>query len=239
MRVLIVDDEMLARERLKTLLGESAEDEVCGEASNGAMALEVAAECHPEVVLLDIRMPGVDGLQAARELARLHPPPAVIFTTAYEQHALAAFETRAVDYLLKPVRRERLAEALDRVRERHSTPARSAPAEGRAHICARGHKRVELIPIDDVIYLQAGQKYVTVRHRDGEALIDEPLKALEAEFGERFMRIHRNALVAREHLAGLERDRSGQLYVAFKGIDDRLEVSRRHAAIVRERVLTL
>ncbi|MEJ2480332.1 MAG: LytTR family DNA-binding domain-containing protein [Acidihalobacter sp.] len=239
MRVMIVDDELPARERLKALIADSGDDEVCGEAANGEEALRAAGECRPEVVLMDIRMPGMDGLDAARELAKLHPPPAVVFITAYDQHALAAFETRAVDYLLKPVRRERLEEALDRVRERSG--AAQAPTEqpGRAHICARGRKRVELVPIEDVIYLQAEQKYITVRHRDGEVLIEEPLKALEAEFGDRFTRVHRNALVARDYISGLERDRLGHLYVTFKHIDDRLEVSRRHAAALRELVLKL
>ena len=238
MRILIVDDELPARERLKALVADGGKHEVCGEADNGARALQVAAECRPQVVLMDIRMPGMDGLDAARELAKLDPPPAVIFTTAYEQHALAAFERRALDYLLKPVRRERLEEALDRVRER-PTPVSANPAPGRSHICARAHKRIELVPIDDVIYLQAEQKYVTVRHRGGEVLIEEPLKALEAEFGERFTRVHRNALVARAYIAGLERDGGGRLYVTFKDIDDRLEVSRRHASSLRELVLTL
>lgn len=238
MRILIVDDEMPARERLKALVADGGEHEVCGEADNGAKALEVAAECDPQIVLMDIRMPGMDGLDAARELAKLSHPPAVIFTTAYEQHALAAFETRALDYLLKPVRRERLEEALNRVRERvMPTPAVSLP--GRSHICARAHKRIELVPVEDVIYLQADQKYVTVRHRGGEVLIEEPLKALEAEFGERFTRVHRNALVARAYIAGLERDQGGHLYVSFKEIDDQLEVSRRHAASLRELVLNL
>jgi two-component system response regulator AlgR len=240
MRVMIVDDELPARERLKALLTDSGEDEVCGEASTGETALRIAAECRPEVILMDIRMPGMDGLETARELAKLHPAPAVVFTTAYDQHALAAFETRAVDYLLKPVRRERLEEALDRVRERNNSTS-SAPTEhpGRAHICARGRKRVELVPIEDVIYLQAEQKYITVRHPEGEVLIEEPLKALETEFGDRFTRIHRNALVAREYISGLERDRAGHLYVTFKHIDDRLEVSRRHAAALRELILKL
>lgn len=240
MRVLIVDDEPLARERLKALLSDSGVDEVCGEAGSGEAALRLAAECRPEVVLMDVRMPGIDGLKAARELAKLHPPPAVVFTTAYDQHALAAFDARAVDYLLKPVRRARLEEALNRVRE-HNNGASNAPVEqpGRAHLCARGHKRVELVPIEDVIYLQAEQKYITVRHLGGEVLIEESLKGLETEFRGRFTRIHRNALVARDYIAGLERDRSGHLYVTFKPIDDRLEVSRRHAAEVRELIRKL
>lgn len=239
MRVLIVDDEQLARERLKALIADNGEDEICGEAGTGTAALEQAASCRPEVVLMDIRMPGLDGLDAARELAKLHPPPAVIFTTAYDQHALAAFETRAVDYLVKPVRRERLQEALSRVRERLESTPPAAGTNGRAHICARGRKRVELVPIEDVIYLQAEQKYVTVRHLGGEVLIEEPLKALEKEYADRFTRIHRNALVAKEYISGLERDRNGHLYVTFKNIDDRLEVSRRHAADLRELVLKL
>lgn len=243
MRVMIVDDEPLARERLKALLLDCGDYVVCGEASNGEEALRVAASSHPDIVLMDIRMPGIDGMTAARRLAELHDAPAVIFTTAYDQHALSAFEAQAADYLLKPIRRERLHEALTRV-GRLTRPqlasaqhaAEQVEPQGRSHLCARSRGRIELVPLEDVYYLQADHKYVTVRHPRGEILIEESLKTLEEEFAARFLRIHRNALVARAHVAGLERDARGRLIVYFKGIGDRLEVSRRHAAEVREAV---
>lgn len=245
MRVMIVDDEPLARERLKALLPDCGDYTLCGEASNGEEALQTAARCHPDIVLMDIRMPGIDGMAAARRLAELQDAPAVIFTTAYDQHALSAFEAQASDYLLKPVRRERLQEALARA-QRLTRPQLANVQqgteeinEGRSHLCARSRGRLELVPIEAVYYLQADHKYVTVRHPGGEMLIEESLKALEEEFARRFLRVHRNALVACAHIAGLERDGRGRLTVYFKGIDDRLEVSRRHAAEVRESVQRL
>lgn len=239
---MIVDDEPLARERLKTLLVDCGDYTLCGEASNGAEALIKAASCHPDIVLMDIRMPGIDGMAAARQLADLHDAPAVIFTTAYDQHAISAFEAQAADYLLKPVRQERLQEALQKA-QRLTRPQLAniqnvshEPNEGRRHLCARSRGRLELVPIEEVFYLLAEHKYVTVRYPRGEILIEESLKALEEEFPRRFLRIHRNALVSRAHITGLERDPRGKLTVRFKAIDDKLEVSRRHASEVREAI---
>lgn len=242
MKILIVDDEQLARERLRGLLGDMPGCQVCGEASHGRDALEKLNQAAADVVLLDIRMPGMDGMEVARHLAALPEPPAVVFCTAYPDHALEAFEASAIDYLVKPIRRERLAAAL--AKARRLTPEALAESTGgehsaRTHLCARVRGDLKLVPVEDVIYLQAEHKYVTVRHGGGELLVEDPLTALEDEFGERFLRIHRNALVARRFLAGLEKDHGGHAVVALKGIDDRLEVSRRNLPAVRQAIKEL
>jgi two-component system response regulator AlgR len=236
MRALVVDDEPLARERLKRQLHEVSDVEVVGEAGNGREALEAAQRLRPDVVLLDIRMPGMDGLEAARHLAALDTPPAVIFTTAYGEHALEAFDHHAVDYLLKPIRAERLAAALAGcARFNRAQLSALAEAEGdaaRTHLCARRHGDLVMVPIDEVVFFQADQKYVRVVYAGGELLLEESLKALHDEFGERFVRIHRNALVARRALRALVHE-GGSLRVEVAGSDERLEVSRRHAATLR------
>lgn len=236
MRVLIVDDEPPARARLRTLLDGIPDIQVCGEAGNGIEAVRLAAELLPDMVLMDVRMPGMDGLEAARHLAEAEPPPAVIFVTAFGDHAIAAFESGAVGYVLKPVRAERLAAAIESARRitRVQTQA-VAPAmsRSRTHLCARVRGRLELIPVADVFSLRADQKYTVVRHRHGEVLIEEPLKDLEAEFGDRFLRVHRNALVARDAIAALHRERDGGFTLELRD-GERIEVSRRQAAEVRE-----
>ncbi len=245
MRVLIVDDEALARDRLRSLLETLPDCEVVGEAAGGREALELAQRLQPDVVLLDIRMPGMDGLEAARHLGTLERPPAIVFATAYGDYALEAFDAQAVDYVLKPVRRERLERAL--AQARRLTQAQVAELEAahggapraRTHICARLRGNLQLVPVAEVYYFQADQKYVTVRHRGGEVLIEESLKSLEREFGERFVRVHRNALVAAAYLAGMERTPEGRCYVRLKGIEDRIEVSRRHVPGLRRRLKAL
>ncbi|MBI5462634.1 MAG: response regulator transcription factor [Gammaproteobacteria bacterium] len=239
MKVLLVDDEPLARERLRRLLAELPDCAVCGEAADGRAALELCGHLQPDVVLMDIRMPGMDGLEAARHLAGLPDPPAVIFTTAFGDHALEAFETCAVDYLLKPIRGERLAAALGNARRLTRVQAAqldSASGGVRSHICVRVRGNLHLVPVTDIRFFRADHKYVTVRTGDAEYLIEEPLKALEDEFGARFLRIHRNALVAADFVAGLEKDAEGQCLVVLGGIDERLEVSRRHQPEVRARL---
>ncbi len=236
MRILIVDDEAPARLRLRALVEEQALGEVVAEAATGREALEAARRAAPHVVLLDIRMPGMDGLEAAGHLASLHTPPAVIFTTAYDDYALQAFEAQAVGYLLKPVRRERLAQALQGAQRLNRVQLDSLRAQrprARTHISARVHGDIRLVPIEAVHYFQADQKYVTVVGDEGEVLIEESLKALEEEFGERFVRIHRNALVARDRLLALERDRDGRAQLRLRGSACALEVSRRHLAALR------
>ncbi|MDF2447361.1 MAG: DNA-binding response regulator [Moraxellaceae bacterium] len=241
MRVLICDDEALARERLARFLRDMEGYEVVGEAENGEDALRQVTHLHPDIVLLDLRMPVMDGLACAEELARLPDPPAVIFCTAYDEHALAAFQVQAVGYLLKPVRKEQLVAALERAvkvnraqLEAVKTTTEDARTNGRSHITAKTHRGIELIPVDDVRYFLADQKYVTVRHSKGEVLIDETLKDLENEFGVRFIRIHRNALLALHFLDGLELVAPGQYQVRIKGIEERLVVSRRHLPELRD-----
>jgi two-component system, LytTR family, response regulator AlgR len=234
LRALIVDDEAPARERLRRMLAEIGQVTVVGEAANGFDALAHCAALDPDLVLLDVRMPGMDGIEAARHLGTLEDPPAVIFTTAYDEYALQAFETQAVGYLVKPIRREKLERAirqaarvvgsqLTRIAEQSQLGRR------RSQVCARLGDQLKLIPLGEVLYFSAGQKYVTVRHRGGRELIDESLRALEQEFAPDFVRIHRNSLVARQFVAAIERTAEGQLCVRFTGTDEVLPVSRRHA----------
>lgn len=238
MKVLIVDDEPPARDRLRDLLNRLADYQPCGETGNGAEALRLAQSAPPDIVLLDIQMPGLDGLETARRLATLAQPPAIIFVTAYVEHALEAFDAHAVAYLLKPVRLERLERALANASRLNRAQLASLTADraetGRTHIRARLGQRLELIPLAEVSYFQADQKYVTVRHRHGEALIEESLKTLETELGMRAMRIHRNALAMAAHIAGLEKTADGEVTLVFDNIPDRLEVSRRHLPAVRQ-----
>ncbi len=239
MRVLVADDEPLARERLTRLLADLPGVEVVAEAGNGREALEQAAAQAADVLLLDIRMPGMDGLEAARHLAQGPDPPAVVFTTAYDQHALEAFEARAVDYLLKPVSRERLARALERARRLSAAEVGALAGVGapaRSHLSVSSHRGLSLVPVAEVRYLRAERKYVSVGYPGGELLSEEPLKDFEQEFGERFLRVHRNALVAVAHVTGLERDPEGRHRVVLDGVEARLEVSRRLLPGVRRRL---
>ncbi len=240
MRVLIVDDEAPARDRLRQLLGEIEGHECVGEAATGEQAVVLAGETRPDVVLLDIRMPGMGGLEAARRLGLLEDPPAVIFTTAYEQHALEAFDAAAAGYLLKPVRRERLAAALERA-QRPSRAQRASLGDGavrerRAHVTARLRDQMKLIPLQSVICFIAEQKYTTVRHTGGEDLIEDSLRALEEEFASLLVRVHRNALVAVAQVETLERDPDGGLTVVLRHGAGRLRVSRRLAGEVQRRL---
>jgi two-component system response regulator AlgR len=244
MRAFIVDDEPLARERMAALLAEIGGIDVAGEAANGRDALEAIARLAPDLVLLDIRMPVMDGLETARHLATLSTPPAVIFCTAYGDHALAAFEANAVDYLLKPVRSERLQAALAKAKRWSGDKAREVasavePGRMRTHLCARVRGSLVLVPVIDVDYLLAEDKYVVVHHARGEVLIEEPLKALEDEFDERFVRIHRNCLVARSKLTGLTRTPDGRLFATIEGVGATLEVSRRNLPALRKLIRTL
>lgn len=241
MKIAIADDEAPARERLRRLLDEIGGHEIVGEAADGRSALLLAERVQPEVMLLDIRMPGMDGLEVARHLALFERPPAVVFTTAYDSFALKAFETGAIAYLVKPVRRERLAQALvQAVRLTRAQLAALASQEAlparRRHICARLRGRLELVALEEVLYFRADLKYVTVRHLRGEVLIEESLKALEREFGDEFVRVHRNALAALRHIAALERDAAGHFRLRLRGCEETLEVSRRLAAEVKQRI---
>lgn len=241
MKLLIVDDELPARDRMRRLLTEIEDCEVVAEAATGEQALQQCAELRPDVVLLDVRMPGLTGIEVARHIDSLEDPPAVIFTTAYDQYAVDAFETEAVGYLLKPVRKEKLAHALRHASRISATRlakvAQSARIEHRREqICARLGEQLRLIPIADIYYFVSDQKYITVRHKGGESLIDESLKSLSEEFAADFVRIHRNALVAEKQISAVERGDDGHYVVRVRECGQVLEVSRRHAAELLRRI---
>jgi len=237
-KVVIADDELPARARLRRLLEELGGYDVVAEAGNGAEALAACARVLPELVLMDIRMPGIGGVEAARHLSALPQPPAVIFVTAYDEYAVEAFEAQAVGYLLKPVRKERLESALHHAsrltRAQLNTVARAdSKRERRHHIAARIADRLRLIPVENILYFHADQKYVCVRHLEGEVLIDEPLKDLEDEFAPDFLRIHRNSLIAVKHLLTVDKLPNAQYQARLRGCDQPLAVSRRHATALR------
>ena len=240
MKVLIVDDEPLARERLSRLMMEMDAGFVPEEAGNGPEALEKVQADGVDVVLLDIRMPGMDGIEVARHLKHLDPAPAVIFTTAYDSHALQAFEASAIDYLLKPIRRARLREALQRARSlsRRQIDALNqedpSTEKARTHVSASLKGGLKLVPVSDVRFFRAEHKYVVARHEQGELVLDDPLNALEEEFKDDFIRVHRNALAALAHVRGLEKCDGGGYRLSFEGIADQVEVSRRCLPEVRK-----
>lgn len=239
LKILIVDDEPLARNRLISLIGELPGEHRILEADQGLAALEKIMQDAPDIVLLDIRMPVMDGLEVAHHLAGMEHPPAVIFTTAYQDHALEAFDTHAVDYLLKPIRKERLRQALERAgilqRARVAELRRlEQPAQPRTHLSASIHGKLKLVPVKEVRYLKADQKYVVAGWPGGELLLDESLVTLEEEFQQRFIRIHRNALVAREYVDTLTKDKDGELMMTLRDMDVTLQVSRRNAAQVKK-----
>jgi two-component system response regulator AlgR len=241
MKALIVDDEPLARSRLRRQLEGMENMLIVGEAKSGKEALLRSSTMAPDIVFLDIRMPEMDGLETAMHLSHLKNPPAIVFTTAFGEHALAAFEANAVDYLLKPIRRERLEEAISKARKINRAQLlelgrQDEAGHARTHVSAYVSGNLQLVPTEQVYYFQAEQKYVTVRHAGGELLIDDSLKSLEDEFGPRFLRIHRNSLVALAHVVGLERDANGRYLIRFRRIDDKLEVSRRLVATVRKQL---
>lgn len=237
MKILIADDEPLARHRLCDLLAqlraqEGTPFELVAEVGDGIAAVAAATEHKPDVALLDIRMPGLDGIQAALQMGHLQPAPAVVFVTAFDEHALAAFDANAIDYLLKPVRVERLGAALDRARLLSQAQREALAADGEAlSVTYRGALR--RIPLSEVICLRAEQKYVGLIYREGEALLDESLKSIEERYPGRFLRVHRNALVAPGYVHELSRGDDGQTLLSLVGTDQRLEVSRRHLAEVR------
>jgi two-component system response regulator AlgR len=242
LKVFVVDDEAPARVRLKALLADCSAQlplQLVGEAGNGQEALDRLAEAPAEVVLMDIRMPQMGGIELARHLNKLEHPPVIIFTTAYDAYAIQAFEQRAIDYLLKPIRLGRLLEALSRARD--AVPLRTEVLqelvpEPRSFLSVHERGKVLLIPIEKVLYLRAEMKYVTVRTAEREYLIEESLTALEKEYAVRFVRTHRSCLVARAAIAGLEKGgdagESGWL-LKLKGLEERLPISRRQLASVR------
>jgi two-component system response regulator AlgR len=244
LRVLIVDDEAPARRRLRDVLTDCADRlrvDVAGEADNGLDALALAQRQPIDAVLLDIRMPGMDGLECAAHLNTLASPPAIIFSTAYDAYACQAFDLNAVDYLLKPVRADRLVRALSRAHRLSATALdhlREAHPKARTHLSVNEKGRIVLIPLADILYLKAELKYVTVRTRAREFLVEESLTRLESEFGDTFLRIHRNCLVATaciREVGKLPGDDEGH-FLRLDGLEERLPVSRRQYSALREKL---
>lgn len=243
LRVFIADDEAPARERLRELLADIAlelPNEVTGEAQNGLEALERLPSSGAQVLLLDIQMPGMGGLEVAQHLAGLATGPAVVFVTAHDRHAVEAFELNALDYLMKPVRAARLAAALRKAALAGPPPPQQlahAARQPREYLSVVERNRIVLVPVREIVFLRAELKYVTLRTRGAEHLIEESLVALESEFAERFVRVHRNCLVARAAVRGFERTPGGEeephWNVVLEGIAERLPVSRRQWAAVR------
>jgi two-component system response regulator AlgR len=243
-RVMVVDDESPARRRLRELLDDCSASlpiAVVGEAANGREALDLMQLAPPDLVLTDINMPDMDGIELARHLLKLPHPPVVVFTTAFHEHALEAFEVNAVDYLVKPVRVQRLLLALQKVpRLRPLSAERIShlPSNARRFLSVTERSRVVLVPIEDVIFLKAELKYITIRTKDREFLLEESLTRLEQEFGHRFVRVHRNCLVARDAVRGFDRrvndDGDAHWEVLLNGLDETIPVSRRQQGIVRE-----
>jgi two-component system response regulator AlgR len=244
-KVLIVDDEQPARERLQQILRDEDDYQVVGVAGNGHEALALAVEHRPDIVLLDIRMPGLDGIETAHHLNELEHTPAVVFTTAYDEYAVDAFEARAVGYVLKPVRRSRLAAALAQASRLTGNTLQKVAEEAnleaqRRHVCATVKGTLKLIPVDEIWCFVADQKYVRAEHEKGRDLLDDSLKSLAEEFGDRFVRIHRSALVAVDKIERVEKIADGKSRVVLRPgshVDDKeLIISRRHVAEVRRRL---
>jgi two-component system response regulator AlgR len=258
LRVFIVDDEPPARNRLRDLLQDCSEQlplQVVGEAGNGQEALEKLMLTPADVVLIDIRMPQMDGIELAQHLNKLPRPvlgevepnapkwpPVIVFTTAYDAYAIKAFELHAIDYLLKPIRLGRLFEALTRARNAvpiQTEVLRELLPEPRKHLSIHERGKIHLVPVEQVLFLRAELKYVTVRTAECEYLVEESLTAMEKEFATRFVRIHRNCLVAKEAIEGFEKgggeegEGSGWM-VKLKGLDELLAISRRQQHIVKE-----
>ena len=233
-RILIVDDEAPARDRLRRLLETVSGCRVCGEAANGADALEQAAEHKPDIVLMDVRMPGMDGMEAARELTAQSTPPAVIFCTAYDDYALSAFQVEATDYLVKPVRQQALTNALARATRINRAQSQQLEPVETEVIVIRNQAGVERIELNRLYYASADNKYVTLVHDRGETLCDYSLRELEQTYGTHLLRVHRNTLVNRRYLDALTRTQSGHLAQLSDPAGSCLRVSRRHAASVRD-----
>lgn len=242
MDILICDDEPLAVERLSRLVTQLGH-QVVATAHHGKEALTLVQQYEPDVILLDIQMPEMDGLTCAQHLSQLNPMPAIVFCTAYDEHALTAIQAQAKGYLLKPIIKSELENTLNNLTK--LTQAQMSNIEQkenmeekhqRQQIAAKTYRGLELIPIENIYYFLADQKYVTVRHKNGSVLIDETLKDLEREFSNKFIRIHRNALIALDYLDGLELVASGQYQVRCRELEEKLAVSRRHLPLLRERM---
>ncbi len=237
MKILLCDDEPLARQRLRLLIEQEGKHTLVGEIEDGAQLLSAVNQLNPDIVLLDISMAGLDGIQAADGLQKLANPPAVIFCTAHDNYALDAFGVHAVGYLLKPIKREELHEALQHALTVNRAQSRSLQQQERMSeqfIVSRSHRGLERIPLSDVLAFNADHKYVQVLHRQGEVLIDEPLKELEKRFSDYFVRVHRSTLVRVDVIKGLRAMGEGKFAVELEGTHVRMPVSRRHLPAIRQ-----
>lgn len=239
-KVLIADDETPARNRLRELLGDIEQTRLIGEAKNGQEVINLATENQVDLVLLDIRMPKMDGIEAAGHLQKLATPPAIIFTTAYDAYAVQAFDMNALDYLLKPIRLERLQAAIDKASRLSQVQVNALKPmqDQRSHFSVVERGRVLLVPIEEVIYLRAELKYITVRTKEREYLIEDSLTAIEQEFGNRFIRLHRNCLVTQNSIMGYERrqqtDGESHYVALLREVPETVAVSRRQQHVLKE-----
>lgn len=241
LKIIIADDEAPARNRLKDLLSDIAHVSLLAETKNGKEAIEAAIKHAPDIMLLDIRMPLMDGLEAAEHAQKLDPKPYIIFTTAYDAYAIRAFDVSAIDYLLKPIRLERLQAAIEKIKALKPQLAIDAIkplSDTRSHLSIHERGKVILVPVEDIIYLRAELKYVTVRTRQQEFILEESLTNLEKEFGDVFVRLHRNCLAAKTFISGYEKrpDEKGdmQWHALLKDVPDTLLVSRRQQHLIRK-----
>ena len=239
MNVLIVDDEPLARERLRHLLNrldnfKNTEQD----AVNGQTAIDLCNQYRPDIVLMDIRMPVMNGLEAAKHISNMDSPPAIIFCTAFDNYALEAFDAQAIGYLLKPTSQNSLLKALERAKSLSKLQLNRlndlVNNNSQNHIAAKTSRGIELIPLNDILYFIADNKYVTVHHRHGEVLIDDPLKNLEDDHGQYFIRIHRNALVRRDAIESLSRNDKGHCFINLRDVESPLSISRRHVPTIKK-----
>jgi two-component system response regulator AlgR len=235
MKYLVVDDEYLARSRLLELIKRVSPEADVIEAENGEEAIDKYEEHKPRLVLVDIRMPGIGGIELAYHLSSLDPPPAVIFTTAHNEYALQAFDANAIDYLLKPIQLERLQRALSKAEPltKQQSNVLGKGEQERTHIAVREKGRLKLIALADIGFFKAENKYVIVKSREGEYLINETLSQLENNLGNEFVRVHRNALISTRYLEGMEKIDFDKWQVFFREFDEKLEVSRRQKPVIR------
>ena len=242
LKILLVDDELLARQRLRTLLADCTEPqaEVLAEAANGPQVITALGQGTFDLVLLDIRMPGMDGVQLAHTISSMSEPPAVVFVTAHAEHAVQAFDVAAVDYLTKPVRLERLQQALQKVERIVQAKFLQNADSSVDSLIIQDRGRTEKVPLTEVLYLKAELKYITVRTAARSYILDGALNELEEKYAAQFMRIHRNALIARRAIRALEKHYDAEegegWAVRLNGIPELLAVSRRQLSAVREAI---
>lgn len=240
LKILIADDEAPARNRLRDLLSELPHVKLMAEAKHGIEALTMAETLQPDVMLLDIRMPLMDGLETAQHAQKLSHRPHIIFTTAYDTYAIRAFDLNAIDYLLKPIRLERLQTAIEKAAllKVKQLDALKPLQKARSHLSIHERGKVLLVPIDEIIYLRAELKYITVRTREREYLLEESLSHLAVEFGDLFLRLHRNCLVARVYITGYEKrtdaQQESQWHALLKGVPETIAISRRQQHLVKQ-----